>query len=61
MCGQGGRLTWRMRNMWYDQGPDSSLNYPALLVLEFQSTGNEPPIALLWLGACLLLASVIGR
>ena len=27
------------------QGPASSLNCPAILILEYQSTGNESPIA----------------
>ena len=45
-CGQGGLLTSRIRNMWSEQGPAFSLNCPAILILEFQSTGNESPIAL---------------
>ena len=32
--------------MWPGQGPASSLNLPAVLVLEFRSTGDESPIAL---------------
>ena len=48
MCSQGGLLILRMRNMWSAQGPGSSLNCPAILILEFQSIGNESPIALLW-------------
>ena len=36
--------------MWSDQGPGSSLNGPATLILEFQSRGNESPIALPWVG-----------
>ena len=38
----------KMRTMWSVQGPASSLNCPAILVLEFQAIGNESPIALLW-------------
>ena len=34
--------------MWPGQGPASSLICPAILVLEFQSIGNEFPIALPW-------------
>ena len=41
-------LTLRMRNMWSRQGLTSSLNCPAILLLEFQPTGNESPIALPW-------------
>ena len=41
MCGRGGLLTSRMRNMWSGQGPASSLNCPASLVLELRSPGNE--------------------
>ena len=41
MCGQEGLLTLRMRNMWSGQGPASSLNCPASLVLELRSPGNE--------------------
>ena len=48
MCGWGGLLTSRMRNMWSEQGPASSLNCPASLVLELQSPGNESPIAFPW-------------
>ena len=50
MCGWGGLLTWKMREMWPEQGPASCLNCPALLVLEFQFTGNESPIVLPWQG-----------
>ena len=32
--------------MWAGQGPASSLNYTAFLVLEFQAIGNESPIAI---------------
>ena len=46
MCGRGGLLTPRMRNMWSEQGPASSLNCPAILVLEFWSIENESPIVL---------------
>ena len=45
--GQGGLLTSGMRNMWSEEGPASSLNCPAILVLEFWPSGNESPIALL--------------
>ena len=41
MCGRGGLLTLRTRDMWSEQGPASSLNCPAILVLEFWSIGNE--------------------
>ena len=37
--------------MWSGQGPVSSLNCSAILVLEFLSTGDESPIALPWVGA----------
>ena len=47
MCGQGGLLTSRMRNMWSGRGPASSLKCSAILLLEFQSTGNESPVTLL--------------
>ena len=50
ICGQGDLLTSRMRNMWSGQGPVSSLNCSAILVLEFQSTGNESLITLPWGG-----------
>ena len=46
--GQGYLMTSRTRNMWSGQGPASSLNCPAILTLEFWSTGNESPIALCW-------------
>ena len=36
------------RNMWSGQGPPSSLNCPAILILEFRSTGNESQIVLPW-------------
>ena len=48
MCCQGGLLTLGMRGMWSGQGPASCLNCPANLILEFQSVGNESPIALPW-------------
>ena len=40
MCGWGGLLTLITRNMCFGQGPESSLNCPAIVVLEFQSTGG---------------------
>ena len=46
MCGLGGLLTSRVRNTWFGRGPVSSLSCPAFLTLEFQSTGNQSPIAL---------------
>ena len=45
MCGSGGLLTLR-RNVWSGQGPASSLNCSAGLILEFQSTGNESLVTL---------------
>ena len=57
MYGQGGLLTLGTRNMWSVQGPASSLNCPAILVLEFRSIENESPIALPWDGARLPPAS----
>ena len=45
-CGWGSLLTFRMRNAWSGQGPASSLNGPAILLLEFLSAGNESPITL---------------
>ena len=48
MCGWGGLLALQTRNTWSSQGPAFSLTCPAILVLEFQSTGNESPIALPW-------------
>ena len=56
MCGQGGLLTSKMRNTCSGQGPPSSLNCPAILVLEFQSTGDDSPIDLCW-GAESMVAS----
>ena len=46
MCGWGDLLTLRLRIIWSGQGPASSLNYPAILILVFQSIGSEFPIAL---------------
>ena len=43
-------MTLGMRNMWSVQGPASSLNCPAILVLEFWSMDNESPIAFPWGG-----------
>ena len=57
MCVWGGLLTLGMRNMWSVQGPASSLNCPAILVLEFWSMDNESPIAFPWGGAHLPPAS----
>ena len=58
MCGWRGFLTSRTRNMWSVQGPPSSFNCPAILVLEFQSIENESPTAVPWRGgACLPPAS----
>ena len=37
-----------MRNVWSGQGPASSLICAAILILEFQSIGNESLAALLW-------------
>ena len=34
-----------LRNMWSAQGPASSINCPAVLLLEFQSIENEFPTA----------------
>ena len=48
MCGWEGLLTLRMRNMWSSQGPATSLNCPALLIWEFQFTGNGCLISLLY-------------
>ena len=48
MCGWEGLLTSRMRNMWSSQGPATSLNCPALLILEFQFTGSGCLISLLY-------------
>ena len=43
---QGGLLT--LRNKWSGQGPAASPNCAAVLILGFQSTGNESPITLSW-------------
>ena len=43
MCGLG---CLHIRNMWPGQGPAFSLNCSAITVLEFQSIGNESPVAL---------------
>ena len=40
MCGQRGLLTSTIRDMWSEEGPASSLNYPAIFVLEFWLTEN---------------------
>lgn len=49
-CHREGLLIARMRNMWFGQGPSSTLNCPAVLVLELLSMGNDSPITLLGLG-----------
>ena len=41
-----GLMTLRMRNMWSGQGLASSLNRPAIDILEFWSAGNESPVTL---------------
>lgn len=46
VCGQGGLLTSGVRDLWPGQGPASSFNCPAILILEFRFTGNESLIAL---------------
>ena len=48
MWGQGGLPTLRMRNMWSAKGPASSLNCPAILVLELWFKGNKSPVTLPW-------------
>ena len=59
MCGQGGLQTLRIRNMWSGQGPASSLNCPAVLVLQFQSTGwNKSPVIYLGKGPIYLLPQI---
>ena len=40
----------RMRNMWSGKGPASSLNCPAILVLELWFIGSESPVTLSWGG-----------
>ena len=47
--------------MWSGQGPASSLNCPAILLLEFQSIGNESPITLPWKGGIYFPAPVSDR
>ena len=48
-------------------GPVSSFNCPANLILEFQSIGNESPIALPWevgeeaINSCFNLAQMVKR
>ena len=66
----GGSLAFGMRNTWYVQASASSLNCPAILVLEFLSIENESPIALSWggpsasclkpnfLGSCLIISNL---
>ena len=49
MCGLGSLLSLKMRNMQSGRVPASSLNCPTIFVLEFQSIGNESPIAIPWL------------
>lgn len=49
-CHREGLLIARTRNMWFGQGPSSTLNCPAVLVLELLSMGNDSPITLLGLG-----------
>ena len=63
MCGQGGPLTSRMRNMWSEQGPTSSLNCPDFLFLEFWSVENESLVPLPWgnEGAIHLLPESVGN
>ena len=46
MCSQEGFLTLENEKYVVWQGPVSSLNCPAILILEFQSMGNESSIAL---------------
>ena len=48
LCCQGGLLTSGMIDVVW-AGPASCLNCPANLILEFQSIGNESPIAIPWL------------
>ena len=53
MCIWLGLLTLRMRNTWSrlsGQGPSSSLECPAVLILENQSRRNESPAAFPWGG-----------
>ena len=55
-------LPSRTRNKGSGQGPASSLNCSAILVLEFQSAEKESPVALPWWrgGICLLPQSEVG-
>ena len=56
MCGWGGLLTLRMRNMWSGQGLASSLSCPAIDILEFWSPGDESPVTLpCWVGSVYFL------
>ena len=48
MCSQGGLLTSRRRNTWSGKGPASSLNCPAIVILDFWSIENESPTTLSW-------------
>ena len=48
MCSLGGLLTPRVISMWPGQDPASSFNCPAILIEEFQSTGDERPIIFPW-------------
>ena len=52
MCGWGGLLTLRVRNMWSRQDPASSLNCPAILRLEV-SIHTE------WISNCFILGGPI--
>ena len=47
LCGWGGRLTWRMSNLWSGPGSESR---PAAVTLEFQATESEPPVTWPWVG-----------
>ena len=55
VCAWGGLLTLGMRNTWSGQHPASSLDCPAILILEFQSVGNKSAVALLQGGPVNLL------
>ena len=55
VCCQGGFLTARLRNMWPGQGPASSLNCLAILILKFWSLGNKSSITLPWRGPIYFL------
>ena len=53
MCSRLGLLTSGMRKMWSllsGQGPSSSLDCPAVLILEYQSRRKESPSAFPWGG-----------